>query len=84
MSFSTSAGLMMMQVVITSYSIHYTKLYEVMQPQEVIALGRLFKEGIYDANRVVVLTGSEVIKPAYYHTKLGAQVSSLLKNNVKA
>ncbi len=55
----------------------------VMQPQEVIALGRLFKEGIYDANRVVVLTGSEVIKPAYYHTKLGAQVSSLLKNNVK-
>jgi len=55
----------------------------VAQPQEIIAIGKLFTEGIYDANRIVVLAGSEVEKKGYYRTKLGASISTLVKNNVK-
>ncbi|TAJ09404.1 Na(+)-translocating NADH-quinone reductase subunit A [Marinilabiliaceae bacterium JC017] len=55
----------------------------VTQPQEVLVIGKLFAEGIHDASRIVVLAGSEVEKPAYYRTKLGASISTLIKNNVK-
>jgi len=55
----------------------------VAQPQEIVAIGKLFSDGIYDASRIVVLTGSEVEKKAYYRTKLGASISTLLANNVK-
>lgn len=55
----------------------------VAQPQEIVAIGKLFTEGIYDANRIVVLAGSEVEKKGYYRTKLGASISTLVKNNVK-
>lgn len=54
----------------------------VAQPQEIVAIGKLFTEGIYDANRVVVLAGSEVEKRGYYRTKLGASIAPLVENNV--
>lgn len=56
----------------------------VAQPQEIVAIGKLFTEGIYDADRIVVLAGSEVEKKGYYRTKLGASISTLVKNNVKS
>ncbi|MCU4175710.1 Na(+)-translocating NADH-quinone reductase subunit A [Carboxylicivirga sp. N1Y90] len=55
----------------------------VTQPQEVVAIGKLFTEGKYDANRVIVLAGSEVEKKGYFRTKLGASISTLVKDNVK-
>jgi len=55
----------------------------VTQPQEVIAIGKLFEEGVYDANRIVVLAGSEVEKAGYFRTKVGASISTLVKGNVK-
>jgi len=55
----------------------------VAQPQEIVAIGKLFTEGIYDASRIVVLAGSEIEKKAYYRTKLGASISTLVKDNVK-
>nr|WP_321405530.1 Na(+)-translocating NADH-quinone reductase subunit A [uncultured Carboxylicivirga sp.] len=55
----------------------------VAQPQEIVAIGKLFAEGKYDSNRVVVVAGSEVEKKAYYRTKLGASISTLVKGNVK-
>lgn len=55
----------------------------VAQPQEVVAIGKLFIEGKYDSNRVVALTGSEVEKKGYFRTKVGACVSTLLNGNVK-
>ncbi|MCU4157204.1 Na(+)-translocating NADH-quinone reductase subunit A [Carboxylicivirga sp. A043] len=55
----------------------------VAQPQEIVAIGKLFTEGIYDANRIAVLAGSEVEKKGYYRTKVGASISTLVKNNVK-
>ena len=54
----------------------------VAQPQDVVAIGKLFSDGKYDSNRVVVLAGSEVEKKAYYRTKLGASISTLIKDNV--
>ncbi len=54
-----------------------------IQPQEVVAIGKIFAEGVHDFSRVIVLDGSEVLKPAYYRTTLGAQVKSVTDGNIK-
>lgn len=46
-------------------------------PQHVIALGRLFAQGVYDVSKVVALVGSEVKKPRYYRMIAGASLSQL-------
>lgn len=53
-----------------------------VQPQEVIMIGRLFRKGIYDAAKVIALTGSEVKKPRYYKLISGASIEPLIKDNV--
>ena len=55
----------------------------VVQPQDVVAIGRLFKTGKYDPSVVVALTGARVNKPQYYRTIRGAAVSSILENQLK-
>ncbi len=54
-----------------------------VNPQDVIAIGRLFEEGRYIHERIIALTGSEINKPQYYKIRSGASVSSLLKDNLK-
>lgn len=54
-----------------------------MHYQDVISLGRLFQAGIYDPQRFVALTGSEVLKPRYHKLRIGAQLKALFENNVK-
>lgn len=54
-----------------------------VQPQDVVAIGRLFLTGKYDPSRIVALTGSEVQKPVYYKMIRGAQISPILENNLK-
>jgi len=51
--------------------------------QDVLAIGRLFEEGIYKHERVVALTGSEVLHPQYYKIISGASVTGMVKDNVK-
>jgi Na+-transporting NADH:ubiquinone oxidoreductase subunit A len=51
-------------------------------PQDVITIGRLFEQGIYDASKVVALTGSEVLKPRYYRVLRGRSIEGLVKDNV--
>jgi len=51
--------------------------------QDVAAIGRLFTEGVYKTERIVVLTGSEVIKPQYYRMLSGSSISSLVTGNVR-
>ena len=51
--------------------------------QDVMAIGRLFEEGIYKHERIIALTGSEVIHPQYYKVLSGTSVSALVKDNVK-
>lgn len=49
----------------------------VVNPQDVLTIGRLFKTGKFDATRIVALTGSEVKAPKYYRTIIGASIKSL-------
>ena len=48
--------------------------------QNLVAIGTLFLTGSYDSNRVVAFTGSEVKEPAYYQTRIGADMSGLYSN----
>lgn len=50
--------------------------------QDVYAIGRLFEEGIYRPERIVALTGSEVLNPQYYRMLSGGSVAPLLNGNV--
>lgn len=54
-----------------------------LNPYGVIQIGKLFLNGVYDASRIVALTGSEVQKPQYYRTYSGSSVKKMLENNLK-
>lgn len=56
----------------------------VVNLQDVLAIGRLFEEGIYKPERIVALTGSEVLHPQYYKILSGSSILNLVKDNVKA
>lgn len=51
--------------------------------QDVIAIGRLFDEGIYKPERLVALTGSEVLKTGYFKMLAGVAVTGAVEGNVK-
>jgi Na+-transporting NADH:ubiquinone oxidoreductase subunit A len=51
-------------------------------PQDIITIGKLFEKGVYDASKVIALTGSEVQKPMYYRVLRGTSIEPLVKNNV--
>ena len=53
-----------------------------LDPQDVIAIARLFSKGKYDASRIVALAGSQVCKPRYYRTIAGAPIANLLVDNL--
>lgn len=55
-----------------------------VNPEDIANIGKLFKEGIYDAERTIALVGSEVNDSSrkYYKVKAGAEVASLTNNNV--
>ncbi len=50
--------------------------------QNVIMLGRLFKNGIYDGRKIIALTGSEVLRPRYWRIIQGASIENLVKDNL--
>jgi len=54
-----------------------------LRPQEVLTIGRLFTEGRFNAERLIAVTGSEVFKPAYVKTRIGANIREILKDNLK-
>lgn len=55
----------------------------VVNVQDVAIIGRLFNEGRFDARKVIALTGSEVLKPAYYRMTIGASIRSLTAGKLK-
>jgi Na+-transporting NADH:ubiquinone oxidoreductase subunit A len=54
----------------------------VVSPQDVITIGRLFTKGVYDASKLIAMTGSEVNNPRYYRIIGGASIKSLTDGNV--
>jgi Na+-transporting NADH:ubiquinone oxidoreductase subunit A len=56
-----------------------------VNPQDVIIVGKLFSEGKFDASKIIAITGSQIEKPKYLKTVIGAELKSLLNsNNVKS
>lgn len=54
----------------------------IVNPSDVIIIGRLFLKGIYDASKVIALAGSDVLKPRYYRLISGTRIDSIIKNNL--
>jgi len=46
--------------------------------QDVPVIGRLFTKGIFDTTRILALTGSQVLRPAYYRFLVGAGINHIL------
>lgn len=53
-----------------------------LKPQDVLAIGRFFKEGRFNAERIVALGGSQVKKPRYFRTLIGASITNMLEDNI--
>lgn len=53
-----------------------------VHPQDVIILGRLFREGRYRADRVVALAGSCVARPQYYRALTGQRMGDLINGHL--
>ncbi|NMC37879.1 MAG: Na(+)-translocating NADH-quinone reductase subunit A [Bacteroidales bacterium] len=51
--------------------------------QDVSIIGRLLEEGIYRPEKIVALTGSEVINKQYYRMLAGGSVASMAEGNVR-
>lgn len=55
----------------------------VLRALDIITIGKLFKEGKFDASRAIAVTGSKVKAPKYYKTILGANLGDLLKDGTE-
>lgn len=55
-----------------------------VRPAEVLTIGYLFIQGKFNAERIIALTGSEVLKPHYIKTKIGALARSFTTNNLNS
>jgi Na+-transporting NADH:ubiquinone oxidoreductase subunit A len=54
-----------------------------IKPFDVVTIGRLFLTGKYDPSTIVALCGSEVEKPVYYKLIRGAEVETIVRDNLK-
>ncbi|MEB2786638.1 Na(+)-translocating NADH-quinone reductase subunit A [Algoriphagus persicinus] len=55
-----------------------------ISPYGVVQIGKFILEGIYDASKVIAVTGSELTKAAYVKTYSGACVSAFVKGNLNS
>ncbi|WP_192348130.1 Na(+)-translocating NADH-quinone reductase subunit A [Algoriphagus sp. Y33] len=55
-----------------------------VSPYGVAQIGKFILEGIYDASKVIAVTGSELTKAAYVKTYSGACVSTFVKGNLNS
>ncbi|MBK9733985.1 MAG: Na(+)-translocating NADH-quinone reductase subunit A [Saprospiraceae bacterium] len=51
--------------------------------QEVVTIGQMFLKGEYHAERIVAITGAELLEPKYVKTYQGASIADLIKGNIK-
>lgn len=54
----------------------------VVNPQDVLIIGRLFAQGKYDATKTIAITGPRVKSPKYYRVISGASLKSVLGDDV--
>ncbi len=53
-----------------------------VRPQDVAIIGKLFAEGIFDAERTVAFAGDELKTTGYVKTRIGASIKSVVENNL--
>jgi Na+-transporting NADH:ubiquinone oxidoreductase subunit A len=53
-----------------------------LNPYGVIQIGKLFINGVYDASKVIAVTGSEVKEPLYYKTYTGTSIKKFIDKNL--
>ncbi len=71
-------------------SVHISKLDPInkgdvvwyLYPQDVLTIGRLFLQGKYDSSRIFACAGSEVTKPKYFKSYVGASIKNMIDGNV--
>jgi Na+-transporting NADH:ubiquinone oxidoreductase subunit A len=51
-------------------------------PQEVLTIGKLVLTGKVNTERIIALAGSEVAKPQYYKTYIGARITNMISGNI--
>lgn len=51
-----------------------------INPQDVLIIGKLFNEGIFDATKLIALTGSQINSPKYYKTIIGSSVKNIISD----
>jgi Na+-transporting NADH:ubiquinone oxidoreductase subunit A len=51
--------------------------------QDVLTIGSLFGEGVYRNDRIIALSGSEIILPQYFKVRSGISVAPIVKENVR-
>lgn len=54
----------------------------VVNPQDVVIIGRLVKNGIYDAKKTIALAGSKVKTPAYVSVVANSNIDSVLEGKI--
>jgi len=52
-------------------------------PEDVVIIGKLFGEGIYDPEKTIAITGSELKETFYVKTRSGVNVECFVANNLK-
>ena len=73
-------------------SVHISKLDPInkgdvvwyLYPQDVLTIGRLFLEGKFNSSRIFACAGSEVTKPKYYKSYIGASIKNMVEGNTSA
>jgi len=67
--------------------IHHTKpinkgeVVWYINPQDLLTIGRLIVDGVYDASRIIAIAGPEVKNPSYIKTYIGASIDGMFKVN---
>lgn len=60
------------------------ELVWVVNLQDILSIGKLFTAGVYKNERIIALTGSEILHPQYYNLRSGSSIAPIVKNNMKS
>ena len=52
-----------------------------LTPQDVVIIGKFFRDGRYDASKIIALTGAKVKKPRYYRVIQGTSIVPIINDN---
>ncbi|MAQ47758.1 MAG: NADH:ubiquinone reductase (Na(+)-transporting) subunit A [Flavobacteriales bacterium] len=52
-----------------------------LTPQDILTIAKFFKDGRYDASKIIALTGAKVKKPRYYRVIQGTSIAPIVADN---